>query len=247
MRIRFRDAIVWRYAFVAISKIIEEATLNFSPNGLKLRAMDPSAVALIDLAIPVESFTEFDIPGEVNIGLNMEEFAKVLKRARKGDELVLEIGERKISVIFEGKGIRRFTIPSIETTLQEIPEISFEVAFRGKILPKVFKDVVRELEPISDVIEFHVPGDGDKLIIRASSEIGNAELELSTSSGSLLECEILGEASSKYTLDYLIDISTASQVSEFLLMEFGNETPIRLVYELPNGGKLEFYVAPRTD
>ncbi|MEM4528227.1 MAG: DNA polymerase sliding clamp, partial [Desulfurococcaceae archaeon] len=103
MRIRFRDAIVWRYAFVAISKIIEEATLNFSPNGLKLRAMDPSAVALIDLAIPVESFTEFDIPGEVNIGLNMEEFARVLKRARKGDELVLEIGERKINVIFEGK------------------------------------------------------------------------------------------------------------------------------------------------
>ncbi|MEM4061517.1 MAG: DNA polymerase sliding clamp, partial [Desulfurococcaceae archaeon] len=124
---------------------------------------------------------------------------------------------------------------------------SFEETFTGKILPKLFKDVIKELEPISDTIEFYAPPDEGKLILRAESEIAEAQIELSSASGALIEYTSTSEARSKYTLDYFVDIVAASQVAETLSLGFGVETPIRLTYELPLGGKLEFYVAPRTD
>lgn len=248
MKLRFREAVVWKYSIVAISKIIEEASFKLTSDGLKLRAVDPSTVVLVDFYIPSNAFYEYNVPGEVTIGVNMEDFAKILRRAKKGDELLFELlPDGRLGVSLEGRGKRQFVLPSIELSYEEPPEITFEELFKGKTLPKLFKDVIKELEAISEAVEFHAKPEENKLVLRAESEIADAQIELSAASGALVEYEILGEARSKYTLEYLAEIVAASQAAEMLSIGFGNETPIRLTYELPLGGKLEFYVAPRTD
>jgi len=68
---------------------------------------------------------------------------------------------------------------------------------------------------------------------------------LSGSSGALIEYESTGEARSKYTIEYLSDIAAASQASETLSLSLGVETPLKLVFDLPGGGLLLFYVAPQ--
>jgi proliferating cell nuclear antigen len=83
--------------------------------------------------------------------------------------------------------------------------------------------------------------------LKAQGEIAEAEIELSAASGALIEYESKGEAKSRYTVDYLVDVLAAAQAAEVLSIGFGIETPLRLTYELPYGGKLEFYVAPRAD
>ncbi len=249
MKLSFREATIWKYAISAISKIIEEASFRITEEGLRLKAMDPSAVVLVDFYIPREAFSVFEVEREITIGANMEELAKILRRARKGDELVLEpIPGGHLKIVFEGKGSRSFRIPGIELSVQEIPEISFEETFKCKIMPKMFKDVIRELEPVSDSVEFYSPVNSGILYLRAQGEIAEAEIELSAASGALIEYESSGEARSKYTVEYLVDISAAAQAAaEVLSIGLGVETPLRLTYELPYGGKLEFYVAPRTD
>lgn len=249
MKLSFREATIWKYAISAISKIIEEASFRITEEGFRLKAMDPSAVVLVDFYIPREAFSVFEVEREITIGANMEELAKILRRARKGDELVLEpIPGGHLKIVFEGKGSRSFRIPGIELSVQEIPEISFEETFKCKIMPKMFKDVIRELEPVSDSVEFYSPVNSGILYLRAQGEIAEAEIELSAASGALIEYESSGEARSKYTVEYLVDISAAAQAAaEVLSIGLGLETPLRLTYELPYGGKLEFYVAPRTD
>lgn len=248
MKLRFREAVVWKYSIVAISKIVEEANFKVTEEGLRLRAMDPSGVALVDFYIPRSAFYEFEVPRELTIGVNMEDLAKILRRAKKGDELILEVTQSgKLGVYFGGRGSRGFSLPSIELSYQEIPEISFEETFKCKVLPRIFKEVVKELEPISDAVELFAPEKEGTLYVRAEGEIAEAEIALSASSGALIEYESTGEARSKYTVDYLTDIATASQAAETLTIGFGVETPLRLTYELPQGGLLQFYVAPRTD
>jgi len=248
LKLKFREAVIWKYSITAISRIVGEASFKISEDGLRLRAMDPSGVALVDFYVPRDAFYELEVPGEIVIGVNMEDFAKILRRARKGDELVLEVlGESKLGVYLEGRGSRRFILPSIELSYQEVPEISFEESFRCKILPKMFKDIVRELEPVSDAIELYAPEGKGTLYIKAQGEIAEAEVVLSASTGALIEYESTGEARSKYTVDYLIEIAIASQAAETLSLGLGVETPLRMAYELPHGGMLQFYVAPRTD
>ena len=247
VRVRFRDATTWKYAILAISKIIEEASFKISEEGIKLRAMDPSGVALVDFYIPSEAFSEYDVKYETILTTSIGDLARILRRARRGDELVLEIEADKLGIVFEGKGKRTFILPSLESTYQELPEISFEETFKCRMLPRVFKDTIRELEPISDAVELYAPGSSDVLYVKAQGEIAEAEITLSQSSGAIIEYESTGEARSKYTIGYLIDITIALPVSDVLDLGFGVETPLRMTYELPLGGKLQFYVAPRTD
>jgi proliferating cell nuclear antigen len=96
-------------------------------------------------------------------------------------------------------------------------------------------------------VEFYSPAQSGVLYLKAQGDIAEAEVELSAASGALIEYESTGEAKSKYTVDYLVDLSAASQAAEVLSIGLGVETPLRVTYELPYGGKLEFYVAPRTD
>lgn len=248
-RLRFRDATVWKYSIVAISKIIEEAAFVINEDGLRLKAIDPSSTILVDFYIPSSAFSEYALEGaEHVISVNMEDLARILKRAGKNDELVLSVTEiSKLGVILEGRGSRKFVLPALESRAEEMPEIEFEIAFSGAMLSSMFKQIVKEMKPISDVIEFEANSEDQKLYVRATGEIANAEHEIDLASGVLIEYELKNSARSKYSSEYLADIATAAPAAENVRIGFGDETPILIDFVLPYGGSLKFYVAPRGD
>jgi len=47
-RIKIADAKLWKNLIGAISTLIDEGSFNADRDGIKLRAMDPSHVAMID-------------------------------------------------------------------------------------------------------------------------------------------------------------------------------------------------------
>ncbi|MEM1635344.1 MAG: proliferating cell nuclear antigen (pcna) [Thermosphaera sp.] len=248
MKLEFRDARVWRYSMISIAKIFDEASFQVDDSGVRLRALDPSNIVLVDFQYPRSAFTVFESRGNEYFGVNMDDFAKILKRATKGDELLLEkTADGRISVVFKGRGLRRFTIPNLDIPPQEIPELSLEFSARVKMLPKILKDVIKEMEPISDSILFEAVPEEEKLVVAASGDIAEARVELSVASGALLEFESTSPAKSRFTIDYLIDITSAAQVSEYVFVELSDNAPIKLEYGLPQEGKLTFYVAPRSD
>ena len=53
------DAKLLRDMITAISTLVDEATFNITPDNLKLRAMDPSRVAMIDFEWPKTIFDEY--------------------------------------------------------------------------------------------------------------------------------------------------------------------------------------------
>jgi len=248
LRLRFADARTWRYSMAAVGKIIDEAAYRFNEKGARLRAIDPSRIVLVDFSIPRDALLEYEIEKEEVVGINMEDLTKILRRATKGDELELKTLEGdRLAVSFIGRGTRTFIIPSLETMAEELPELSVEFTVKAKFPPSVFRDLIKELEPISDAIEFNVVKDEEKIIAKAISDIVEAEIELTIESGALLEFEAKEDAKAIYTVDYLSDIVAASQAAEELIFEFGTGVPCKIEYTLSRGGKLIFYVAPRIE
>jgi len=240
----FSDARVWRYMVNALSKIIEEAVFKVDNDGLKLRAMDPSHVVMVDMLIPASSFEEFDIEGETTIGVSLDDLNKVLKRALKNDALALDVKEETLSIIFKGRFERIFTIPLLSLELEKLPEpkIEFKVSFRA--LSKTFRDTLKDLEPISEVVEFQASKEKVKII--GSSERGEAEIVLDVEGGSLLELNVSEESQSRYSIDYLKDTIPVSQVTDIVEVSFSTNMPCKISYELPGGGYVAFLIAPRT-
>jgi proliferating cell nuclear antigen len=249
LRLRFKDARTWRYTINAIGKIIDEAAFRILEQGVRMKAIDPSRIVLVDFNMPRESLDEYEFAKEETIGVNMDDLNKVLRRALKNDELLLETLEGgRLAVSFMGRGKRTFIIPSLETIAEEVPELKIPFKVHVKMQPSVFRDVVSELEPIGDAIEFIAKKDEEKLIAKATSELAEAEIELSVENGALIEFSSEeDEARALYTVDYLSDISTASQAAEELDFYFATAVPCKIEYTLPMGGSLVFYVAPRVE
>ncbi|RLG80131.1 MAG: DNA polymerase sliding clamp, partial [Thermoprotei archaeon] len=198
--------------------------------------------------IPRDALLEYEVDREEIVGLDMEDLAKILRRAVKGDELELKTLEAgRLAISFIGRGTRTFIIPSLETMAEELPELSIEFTVRAKMSPAVFKDLIKELEPIGDAIEFNAIKDEQKIIARSSSDVAEVEIESSIENGALLEFEAKEDAKAVYTVDYLSDIASAVQAAEEVVFEYGTGIPCKIEYILPYGGKLAFYVAPRVE
>ncbi len=249
LKLIFKDARTWRYVMNAVGKIIDEAAFRITEEGLRMKAIDPSRITLIDFFLGKESLDEFQFEKEEVIGVNMDDLVKILRRVVKGDELLLETLEGgRLAITFMGRGKRTFIIPSIETMAEEVPELKIPFKAHIKMTPSVFRDVVKELEPISDAIEFIAKRDEEKLIVKATSDLASATVELTMESGALIEFESEEEeARAIYTVDYLSDISGASQAAEELDFYFATAVPCKIDFTLPYGGKLVFYVAPRVE
>ncbi|RLF23390.1 MAG: DNA polymerase sliding clamp, partial [Thermoprotei archaeon] len=50
-----------------------------------------------------------------------------------------------------------------------------------------------------------------------------------------------------YSLDYLSDMMKAYQLSDILTIEYATNKPLALTFDLPGGGRLTFYLAPRME
>ncbi len=249
MKLRFKDARTWRYTMSAIGKIIDEAAFKVTQEGLRMRAIDPSRIVLVDFSLPKDSLDEFSFEKEETIGVNMNDLVKILRRALKNDELELETLEGdRLAIVFIGRGRRTFVIPSLETLAEEVPELKIPFKIHVKMVPTIFRDVVKELEPISDAIEFVAKRDEEKLIAKASSDLAEAEVELSIENGALIDFQAEEEeARAIYAVDFLSDTSSAAQAAEELDFYFATAVPCKIDYTLPMGGRLTFYVAPRVE
>jgi len=247
-RFVFGDARVWRYMIASIEKIIDEGVFVISESGISLRALDTSNVVMVDLFYPESSFREFEPgEGETEFGVSFGVLSKVLRRARKNDELELKVGESELEVIFRGRGKRLFRIPQIMLTHQKLPEPKIPITVTASITSTVFREAVRTIEPIADTIVFEADGEGEKLYIRGEGDIEKAELILSLERGSLIDLSVENPDRSMYTLEYFSQMMQAAQAANTVAIKYSMDAPIRVDMLYPPEGRLTFYVSPRIE
>jgi proliferating cell nuclear antigen len=64
----------------------------------------------------------------------------------------------------------------------------------------------------------------------------------------LLELDVKETSKATSYLDYLSEITKAgASTSEIVTVEFSSNMPIRLQFEIPQQGRLQYYMAPRLE
>ncbi|MCX8169399.1 MAG: proliferating cell nuclear antigen (pcna) [Candidatus Methanomethylicia archaeon] len=246
LKFSLSDAKLWRNVIDAISELIDEANFIATPEGISLRAMDPSHVAMVEVNLPKEFFDYYECEDIMNIGINLDEFRKVLRRASAKEKLDIEVtSDRKLKIVFSDRAKRTFSIPLIDISGEELESPSIEFNVYSRILSTVFEDAVKDASLISDHVK--ITAEKDMLIISASGERGDVEVKLSEDTGSLLELNVKESSISTYSLNYLEDLVKTSKASDILVLEFSNEMPMKLSFELPNNGRITYYLAPRIE
>ncbi|MBI4167567.1 MAG: proliferating cell nuclear antigen (pcna) [Candidatus Aenigmarchaeota archaeon] len=228
-----------------VAEIIDEGIFRISKSGLKFVAADRALVAVVDLSIATAAFEKFEVTEDTSVGVNMNNFVSVLRRASAGDKLTLkkEDGKNRLKVIIAGASTRRFEVPIIDMVESELPptdklEFSSSVELKSDVLAEGIADA----EIISDIVIFEASSEGFK--IRSEGDSSITELELEKGNPSLVKLELTNNTKSGYPLDYLKKMVKATKLADTAGIKFSSDFPMKMEFGSGDKFKMSFVLAP---
>jgi len=244
MKVTIAEPEVLITSIATAAEIIDEGIFKFGKDGISLTAADRAMVAVIDLLISKDAFEEYDIKEEKEVGLNMTNFLSLLKRARGSDKVSLELAENRLILIIHNGTKRRFTVPLLQLTREEIPPIE-QLEFKATITlkPEVLEDAIKDASVITDAATFHATKEYFK--ISAEGDVSQAELELKQGDEGLVDLQVEESSRAKYPLDYLEKILKAAKISDEVTIRFAQDYPMRIDFKYEGKARISMVVAPR--
>lgn len=242
------DARLFRNLIGAISSLIEEADFNATPDGIKLRSMDPSHIAMVDFEWPKTAFDIYECSTPTRLRLSVSNILKLLKRTRSDEsvEIVYDDANKKLNITLKNKIVRKFITPTLEPSTEEVPTPKVPFNARVKITAASLRDIIDDAQSISDNVKLEVSP--ERFVVRAAGELTSAVIELEKGSDAILELDAKEACRATYNLNYLGEIIRAgSGASEVTSLEFSTNMPIKVEFEMPQQGRLLYYLAPRIE
>jgi proliferating cell nuclear antigen len=247
-KLKMADAKLLKDMITSISILVDEGTFKIEPDGMKLRAMDPSRVAMIDFEWPKTIFEEYVSTEPTKMCINITEFLKLLKRASKDETVELSLDEKtgKLQLTIAGKYTRNFTMPTLEASEEEVPTPKITFNVRAKATTQGLSQAIEDAQLVSDHVK--IEADPDKIVFTASGDLMGATITLQKGSDALLDLEVKEHQKATFSLSYLTEIiKAASATSDIATLEFSSDMPIKLDFHQPKEGKLSFFLAPRIE
>ena len=102
-----------------LSKLTEEPTLKFAPEGLYIRHTDRQDISLVDIFIPSSEFRVYHVDAPVLLTFRIEDFNKLIKAGKKCSLRLSNMEDsEKIRIRYEG---REFQLYKMENPAKEQP------------------------------------------------------------------------------------------------------------------------------
>ncbi len=240
------QAAVWKRCIDAISTLIEEGIFSVNENKIRFNSMDPARISMVDFELNSEAFENYEIDAPKNIGVNLEDMNKMLRRARAGDRLEMHLDEQtnRFVLAFQGISVTTFSIPLLDLgeTKSPSPQISFmaNVRMEAGVLAEALKDV--------GIVGDHVTlrATPDFLRFESESDVESVNVRLNKQSEGVANMEVKEECHSIYIISYLQNMLKAAESTDLVEFEFGDDLPLKLTAPLEDG-KISFLLAPRVE
>jgi proliferating cell nuclear antigen len=236
----------WKAVSAAVKTLVEEATFEANGEALTFRAMDPSHVALVDLALPNSSFSSFECDKPFKFSVRVEDLVKLVGRSDAKDSVEISSTEEDAIAVKLSNGYKReFTIHLIESTTVSAPLPKLEFDTKASLTKTILEKVLGDISVVSDQVT--IQASKEKLTFSGKSDIGAASIGLEKNDADVLEMQVKADSKATYSVDYLTSITkTAGSATDTLICEFANKKPIKLTFALNSqGANLTFWLAPR--
>ncbi|MCI2414833.1 MAG: DNA polymerase sliding clamp [Candidatus Aramenus sp.] len=244
MKFKAIDASALANIFATVGEFMNEASIVSTKDGIRISGIDPSRVVFLDIFLPSAYFEDYESEEKEVYGFSLKEVNQVLKRVKKNDSITIYTEQEKINVDISDGFERIFKLPILGSSEPQNPSMNLEFPFKAKLLTAVFSEVISDLSNLGDTLI--ISSKEQKLYLEAQGDLGNSTVELSTDNGGLIESEG-SDATSTYGMEYVYNTIPMRKPSDTVQLAFGSQLPLKLRYELPQGGYGDFYIAPRVE
>lgn len=238
------DARRWRDILNVISTLLEEAEFKVLPEGLKMRAMDSSHTAMVDLDLPRAFFDKYKCDSSTELRFNVKNILNLLEGivANESIEINYMDEEAKLIICLRGEYQRVFNLTTlaIEGEFDREPKATFKV--RAQVQTASLKKVITDSQKMGD--EISIETKANTITFRTVGLAGNVISTFEMGEAPLVELSVELESEAHYNLDLLgTIIKNASSISDAVNIEYSTNQVLRLGLVLPHG-KLHFYLSP---
>jgi len=235
-------------AISLMKTINEELTMNIDDEGIQVRGMDPSHVAMIEAMIKPGLFEVFEKPTEKMITVNLAEFYKFLDRIDKDERIRItyDAEKAKLTILARmGGRSRRFSLPVLEPLDEEVPVPKIFHKSEGRILTQSVDRAIRDAELVSEFMKIQISQELMKFT--ATGDMGSADNEFEKGSDELLQLKSEEDSNSTFTLSYLKDMfGQLKNLTDVVTLSLSTDMPVKIEATPANDPNLEItlYLAP---
>jgi proliferating cell nuclear antigen len=217
-----------------------------------VETLSPSKICLIELNFKKTDFDEFQCNRECKVGLMLDDFDKILKRASSKDALELSFKETeqklKIKMIREESDKSRvFSLVSLDLEIEDPPMEnlnSLEYPATWSIDTDFFIEAIKDGEIYSEVLNItaieHLG-----LTFTSSGAIG--EMEYALGLDDFISDDLSDTQEGSFSIIFLKSIMKLSDITESLEISTKTDHPIKMIFKLLEGAELKYYLAPRVE
>jgi proliferating cell nuclear antigen len=231
-----------------ISDLISEGLFQLTDDGIQLVAADPAMVGLVDFTLEKDVFENYEIDEEQKVGLNIENFYSILRRANSGDTITLEVDEdsSKFKITMENSSTRDFSLPILNLSEDDIPSVGDldQFTFNAELDASVLEGAIKDAMVVSDAVT--VSADGSSLQISAEGDQSGVDFTVQSGAEGVHEMDG-SDAKSMFSLDYLSKMIGAKKLADTVTVKLGQDFPMRLEFAQPDQVQLNFVLAPRIE
>ncbi len=235
-----------------LASIIDETEFRVTPKEFVITAMDPSRICLLKLSLKSDDFDSYECKQDTKIGLNLDDLDKILKRSSANDSIEIEFKENdnKIKIIMKREGSSRsrtFSLALLDIEMEEIQmEKLLQIEYNSTwvIDPEFFVEAIKDAEIYSEILNIRAE-QKKGLTFSSSGQIGEMVYDLSEED--LIESNITDSSTGAYSLTFLKAILKISSITEKLEISLLTDHPLKMIFNLLEGGELSYFLAPRVE
>ena len=227
----------------AISPISDEVKFQISSEGMSMKSIDPTHIAMIGLEINKNAFESFQAD-DTEIGIELDKIKDILKLTGSGENIVMEQDAEHGRLIFKLGNITRrmslldnssigsFKVPNLELSATIVVP-AFELQ-RG----------IKASGDISDHITLSAEENHFELICSGDSDSVNLVMDGS----SLVSIEAPEPVRSAFTIDYFSNLMKAVPSDTNITIGLSTDKPVKISFGLADGnGVVRYLLAPRIE
>ena len=224
------------------------AVFVFSENGMLMRAMDSSHVALTLLSLTPAALSPFLCPQRTALGIQFDALSMVLKTCATEDQIKIAsaLDSDRITIT-RGDDLRQWELKllEIEEDTMDIPQQTYDVS--ADIPSSGFQKACRDLKEIGGETITICVADGTTISCsvegdhgRGTAVLNGVSFEQASEVGEKLICS--------YGLRFVASFAKGSPLCSTVRIQMGKETPLCLTYNIGEGlGCLQFFLASRIE
>lgn len=237
------SAEILQEALDSVSVLVDECKIHLDEDGLRIRAVDPANVGMVDLELAADAFEAYEADGGL-IGVNLTRLDDIAGMADTGQLVDLELDEetRKLHIQIDGL---EYTLALIDPdSIRKEPDIpDLDLPARIVIEGRDIDRAVKAADMVSDHIALGVDAEQELFYVDAQGDTDDVHFELGADE--LIDITP-GDARSLFSLDYLKDMNRAIPLNGEVTVHLGEEFPVQIHFEIAEGnGNVVFMLAPR--